>query len=338
MLRVTTTPAWVELPLRLALLSSLSCGGTNGVAGSTGSSEGVAEAEGETTSNGSEDGGSSGSESAGGETGDTGTGETGESGGTDGTTGGADDPAASCFVDPVVVPPEDVVQTLSLDPFYEQYLDAGGLAIVASSRVEPDALRVACEIAQHMLTRRPDVRAELISNHIRIGVMAQDEVTTDMPEHSDLYQVWPSIDWDTRARGLGATLARPLSSVGEENLLHLPGDVYDGESIMVHEFAHTFWVTGVALLPTTGVDDEAALAARYQAAIAAGTWSETYAETNEQEYWAEAVQSYYDTNLFSDPANGVHGPIDDESALLAADPQMHALIAQFFERDAWVVP
>ena len=265
-------------------------------------------------------------------------GTTGSSSGASTTGGGDGDPSKACGSQEIVAPPASVVTALSLDPFYEQYLDADGLAVLSSSQVDPQALRVACEIAVEMLKTRPDVRDELISNGIRIGVMAVTEVTTDMPEHSDLDEAFPETDWDERARGLGATLVRPLSSVGEENLLHLPGDVYDGESIMVHEFAHTVFEVGAVLLPDVGPGYLAENEALYQAALRAGTWTDTYAATDRREYFAEAVQSFYDTNLQSDPRDGVHGPIDTEAELLAADPAMHAFLEQFFVRDDWVVP
>ena len=41
------------------------------------------------------------------------------------------------------------------------------------------------------------------------------ELTTDIPEHSFLD---PSF-WDERARGLGATLAVPVGSSAEENVM-----------------------------------------------------------------------------------------------------------------------
>jgi hypothetical protein len=87
-----------------------------------------------------------------------------------------------------------------------------------------------------MLAGREDLRQAIIRNKIRVAIMAPTELTTDIPEHSDLT---PKDYWDRRARGLGATKIRPATSCGEENLLCYPGDPYFGESILIHEFAHT---------------------------------------------------------------------------------------------------
>jgi hypothetical protein len=196
---------------------------------------------------------------------------------------------------------------------------------------------VACEIVVKLIEKRPEIAAKLRENHIRVGVMAESEVTTDMPEHSDLNEAFPGTDWDTRARGLGATLERPLTSCGEENLLGLAGDRYAGESILTHEFGHTVWELGVMLLPG-GSAKQAELLAAYDAAIAAGTFANTYAATNDKEYWAEGVQDWFNTNLEASPPDGIHNSIDTRAELRAADPELARLASEVFVDDAWVPP
>lgn len=225
---------------------------------------------------------------------------------------------------------------LGLDPFYVKYVDAGS-PILGSALVRDAAFAPACEIVTHMLAKRPDILAKLVENHIRVGIMAETEVTTDMPEHSDLNEAFPGTDWDTRARGLGATLARPLTSCGEENLLALAGDRYSGESILVHEFGHTTWELGVRLL-AGGSAEQGELVAAYNAAIAAGTYANTYAATNDREYWAEGVQDWFNTNLEADPADGIHNQIDTRGELRVADPELARLASELFLDDAWQPP
>lgn len=236
-----------------------------------------------------------------------------------------------CDVTPSAPPPE-----LGLDPFYVKYVDAG-MPVIGSANVRDDAFPVACQIVLKMLEKRPEIGAKLAEHRIRVGIMAEGEVTTDMPEHADLDEAFPETDWDTRARGLGATLARPLTSCGEENLLGLTGDRYAGESILVHELGHTIWELGVMLLPG-GSAKQRELRAAYDAAIAAGTFANTYAATNDREYWAEGVQGWFDTNLEASPADGVHNDIDTRAELRAADPELARLVGEVFVDDAWVPP
>ena len=46
----------------------------------------------------------------------------------------------------------------------------------------------------------PRIWTEIASRKIRMAIMAETELTTDIPEHSDLT---PKDFWDARARGLG---------------------------------------------------------------------------------------------------------------------------------------
>src|SRR5437868_6749711 len=68
---------------------------------------------------------------------------------------------------------------LGLDPFYEKYVDAGGIPITTSAKVPDVALLVARDVISEMLEGRPDLRERLVADHQRVGVMAIDEMTTD---------------------------------------------------------------------------------------------------------------------------------------------------------------
>jgi len=59
-----------------------------------------------------------------------------------------------------------------------------------------------------------------------------------------------------------------------------------------------------------------------------GLWTDTYAMENPQEYWGEGVQSYYNTNLESATANGVHGPTDKRDELEEYDPMLYSLVEE----------
>ena len=149
---------------------------------------------------------------------------------------GGDRHAASPASQPTITEPPD---SLRVDSFYAKYVDAEGVPILSSREVSDRALLIARDIVTHMLSKRQDVRTKLMENGVRVAVMSVKEVATDLPEHRDLYEAFPGIDWNTRTRGVSATFARPATSCGEENLLGMPSDRYRGESILVHEFGHT---------------------------------------------------------------------------------------------------
>jgi hypothetical protein len=232
------------------------------------------------------------------------------------------------FASPVPVTPIDpaVRSRLTLSAFYEKSVDAGGLPIIASRQTADAALREAHGLVTAMTRNHPEYLVQLGRSKVRLVVMAPTELTTDVPEHSDLQ---PKAYWDRRARGLGATVARPAVSCAEENLLGEPGDPYSTESICVHEFAHA--LHEMALRPLIP-DFESRLLQAFEAAKAKGTWRNTYAMTNEREYWAEAVQSWFDTNRHDDAE---HGTIDTREEVIASDPLIAALIADALGPVSW---
>jgi hypothetical protein len=216
--------------------------------------------------------------------------------------------------------------SLELDPFYKKYLDANGLPVVSSSRVPDEALIRAGKIIDEILAHSQDLRNTLINNGVRVVIMAESDVTTDIPEWSDLYEAFPGTDWDARARGLGATLARPATGSGEENVLCYESDPYKFEDILVHEFSHTVLNLGVEHQPK-GREFKNRLVAAYEEALDAGLWVGTYAGENVEEYWAEGVQSWFDLN---DPPGPIHNEINTRAELEEYDPALANLIAEVF--------
>ena len=95
-----------------------------------------------------------------------------------------------------------------LTAHYQKYTETYGIPVVSSGIVPDDALKRACYVLRFMLADHSGVREWFYRKHGRVGVMAETEVTTDIPEHSWLEPTF----WDERARGLGATEAWPIST------------------------------------------------------------------------------------------------------------------------------
>lgn len=226
----------------------------------------------------------------------------------------------------IIAPPQSEVERLQLSPFYEQYLSAKGFPVVASAKVSPFALYEARYLIDKMLAGRDDIRQRLIENKVRFTIMAIDEMTTAIPEHSGLT---PAKYWDRRARGLGASKQRPAVSCGEENLLRLPGDPYWQESLLIHEFAHAIHKMAVSELDK---EFDQRLQTAYRSAIKAGLWKGKYAGTNPGEYWAEGVQSWFDDNR---PPDHDHNHVNTRKELQEYDPKLAKLIEAVFGAGQW---
>ncbi len=220
----------------------------------------------------------------------------------------------------VTIPPA----SLGLDPFYGKLLDVDGLLIVSSDKVPDTALFRARDITDEMLINRPDLRATMSGLGVRVVVLAESEVTTDIPEWSDLNEVFPIWDWDTRARGLGATRERPATGTGEENVLCYEDDAYMHEDILVHEFAHTMLNMGVEY-QAGGREFRNRLETAYQNALDAGLWEYTYAATDPDEYWAEGVQSWFGLN---GPPGSIQNYVNTRAELEEYDPVLASLILE----------
>jgi hypothetical protein len=220
--------------------------------------------------------------------------------------------------------PDEVRTRLDLDPFYEKHVDAHGLSVLGSSAPSDESLLLACKVLNNMLSESEEVRSELIRRKARFAIIGKDEGTADIPEYG--YRDGPQADIDyinQRARGLGGLVA----SCGEENILCLAGDRYPRESICVHEFSHTITTYG-AYTAIDSFEDE--LENAFDAALASGILDDTYRSSSLQEYWAEGVQDWYDTNDWASPPNGIHNDVNTRVELAEYDPTLYALVASLF--------
>jgi hypothetical protein len=229
---------------------------------------------------------------------------------------------------------------LELDPFYKKYADAHGVPVVSSNKVPDAALLMARDIVQFMLSNRPDLRRELIRKKWKLAIMAQTEVTYDIPEHRK-FRPLPLIDderltpeqkanyhkpggvgtmtgeqyWNSRGRGFGGEPnGENTTSCAEENLLGYPGTRYFGSSICVHEFSHGIMRGAIYTVDPDyrkAVEDAYADAKRKGLSSAQG-----YPGNNFNEYWATGIEAY------------VFGSGRGPETLLETDPRLYELVRQ----------
>lgn len=218
--------------------------------------------------------------------------------------------------------PEDQPATRA---FYKKHVDLNGLSIAAAGVVDDAALLRTHYLVTHLLAGRPDVLGIMGKVGTRLIVIGKSQVYTDMPE----YRNAPNPEYlNERVRGTGGL---DVTSFGEENLLNLPLDRYDDESIAVHEFCHTI-DAALGQLDSTW---RSRLRQTFQSAQAKGLWKNTYALSNPAEYWGEIAQSYFDCNRVN---NWNHGPIGTREQLEKYDPDGFALVRDTFKltgRNDW---
>ena len=236
-----------------------------------------------------------------------------------GGTGGSD-VLSGCEVGPV---PNDIRTSYGLDPFYQKYADANGLPVATSALVSDQAITLVCQMVQEMVSLREDIRQELIDSGMRFTMIAASEQLSSIPEVNAQF----GTSLNMRARGLGSLVP---TICAEENILCQPNDLWRGENICVHEYAHTISSYGAARADPTFTGR---LQAAYQAAQLSGNFTNTYAIESVGEFWAEGVQDWYSSNLESIPANGIHNEVNTRDELKTASPELYDLIAEIFPED-----
>ena len=237
----------------------------------------------------------------------------------------------------VTAPPDSFFQKVrerdrnAAREFYKKYMDVKGMPVVAAAEVADLALRRTYEIVTHMLAGRPDVLEAMVDRGMYLVIIGKDQVYTDLPENRNARNP----DYlNERVRGTGGL----PTSFGEENVLSLPIDRYDDESIAVHEFCHTIDSTLRRIDPTWRGRKNAV----YRDALDKGLFKDTYAGSNAGEYWCEIVQAYFDCNRIN---NWNHGPIGRREQLKIYDPEGYELVRTTFNlspaqdwRYTWLQP
>lgn len=225
----------------------------------------------------------------------------------------------------VTTPPD----SLHLHPFYKKYVDVNGLPLISSQRVPDSAFVAAHRTLYAMTTMLPKaVLDSMVARGTRVAIMARYEGTTDIPEHSHLVND-TTLNWDLRARGLGGDLELPLTSCAEENVLAYQIDKYHAEDILIHEFAHSIHLIGLMLAVP---DFDARLKMCYENAKSRGILDDTYRITDKEEYFAEAVQDWFNVNAESPHADGKHNWCNTREELEMYDPDLYNLLAEYFPK------
>ena len=218
------------------------------------------------------------------------------------------------------IPPPDVIQRyFELDSFYQQWINVGGLPVVASSKVNPYAVKEAAWLIWQMIGHRPDILKVLAENRERIYLLAIDEAYSDLPEYESID--YPLIFLHAFDRDIVISDPSPGMLAAEENLL-LPDSNYP--HFLIHEFAHKIHA-GLNLLGTT-FDNRLKVA--YDAAMAKGLWHGYYAAANKDEYWAEGTNTWF----HSTQTNAVNTRAD----LKTYDPGLARLLTEVYGDNNWL--
>ena len=234
----------------------------------------------------------------------------------DGTTAAA----AAISVESI---PDQLREEYHLDPFYKKYTTILGIPIIGSEKVSDYAFLECAWTLDHLLHDRTMAHEALLKSKVRVGIIAVTEYTMDIPENQEPWMVARGAYNDRRSRGLGGL---PLTTCAEENLLNLRGDHYVRENITIHEFSHTV----ASAIRHVNREWYERLRKAYADAKSKEIYGDSYAGTDEQEYWAEGAECWFDC------ANAHNaGGASNRKELKAKDEPLAALLTEVYGDGEW---
>ncbi len=210
--------------------------------------------------------------------------------------------------------------SLGLHLFYQKYLKAGGVIVVAPTEVSDEKMVETGEIVAAMFSDNPELIENLLPKHFRVVIFRRNQAgehINQLPELKDGYH--HSLDH----RGTAFETATGWAAAAQDD------DEEERCYVLIHEFAHAIHF---ALKDQPVVHEfNTRLRDLYSTALAKGLWQDTYASTNFEEYWAETVTFWFQ-EFMREPV-GLRG-----SNLEDYDPEIVKLIEEVFGEDATVPP
>lgn len=224
--------------------------------------------------------------------------------------------------------PEQTITISTYQPFYQKQITLDcGVKILGTAKVKEEAMTTA-EAMLKILLANPEIANRMGDAGCMLGIYGDGEIAYDIPEHRFEYD-----EAYLYVEGFGGT---QLASIRDANVLRLKtGDYktgYPDESILTHEFAHTIHSFGLSQA------QQQQISTIYQEAIAAGKWPNSYAGSNEYEYfatlsaiWFNVMDDTYDGNW-----DGVRGPINTRAELKVYDRAAYDFLSTVYVSDQYL--
>jgi len=204
---------------------------------------------------------------------------------------------------------------VGLSNYYTKYINCSGIPVIGSAAVPDEALLIASETVEFMLSDLGNVRAKLISEGNYIALYPDGGSISDLPE--DFFVGGP---FSTGAYSYTNTFKAVASDTA--SLLCNPDAGYG--HTLVHEIGHMIDGGALRFLESDFTSQQTSL---YDQAIASGKWNNTYASTNPLEWLAEGIAIWYGVNWIGpEGGDGARNNIGTRAQLQTYDPGLYNLI------------
>ena len=224
--------------------------------------------------------------------------------------------------------PEQTIVVSQYEPFYQKeiMLDCG-VKVLGTANVRQDAMTTAEAMLKVILANK-EIAKRMGDAGCMMGIYGEGEIAFDIPEHRFTYD-----EAYLYVEGFGGT---QLASIKDANVLRLKtGNYttgYPDESILTHEFAHTVHSFGLSQA------QQQELYNIYTSARKAGKWENSYAGSNEYEYFATLSAIWF--NAMDDTLDGrwdgVRGPINTRAELKVYDRAAYDFLSTIYVSDQYL--
>lgn len=199
-------------------------------------------------------------------------------------------------------------------PEYTQRRETNGIVIVGNASVDSKAMDEAARTVARLFQNN-DLEEPLAAEGAYVVVADSKQGVLDLPEFACLDSA-ATQEFFSHVCGVADRADYPVVTVNEDDLLGKRSGPCAGLNILYHELGHL--VQGWTLGPADYID----IRLFYQDALNAGKYRRDYANTNPNEYFAEATQAYF---LTSD-VEGNH----NRQWLQQYDPQIYELVSRLY--------
>jgi hypothetical protein len=226
-----------------------------------------------------------------------------------------------------------------IDPWYTKFTWAREFTVVGHGASD-EALLQANDTIRHMFAYRHDVLKALISDGVKLVVLAPDETVSDLPEYQRAKGT-PRVE--PNARFLTYSPDLKLLVVPQEGVLCSSATATDEGSPVIRVFADALYRV-VGLRPADpdfrgnqqyelrvkrlDVEFDQAVDLLFDKAQAAGKWEDTLASSDKFEYWVAGVLAYFDAQGNNVKPADATAPVDTRERLRAYDPDLFELVHQ----------
>ena len=224
-----------------------------------------------------------------------------------------------------------VTPEMELDTFYRKYCEYEGILIIGSRRADDLALEQAWLYVANMLYNSPEITESLVDAEVKVIVLADDEVLSEVPEMVRFISPDRNID-DLRAANV--TREAPFVVItGEENLLCGEDDINASESRLVANLGNEVRV--IALTNDLDPEIDTKIEAALTNANDNGLWGGFVTE-NVNNYWMYGVQAYFNS-AFDAAVDGNEGGgyTNTRRELEIYDPMLFELVDSVFNTEDW---